>query len=66
MKSKQKKSASIVSTKIDDGAAYCRKCSMIKSKLQFYDTTDMYLDSNGCMSVCKDCAGEIYTQIFET
>ena len=65
MKSKQRKPTTL-STKIEDGVSYCRKCCMTKSVSNFYETTDRYLDGTGYMSVCKDCIVEIYTQMFQS
>jgi hypothetical protein len=45
---------------------YCRKCMQLKKPEKFYESFDRYLDSNGMMSVCKDCIGDIYIRIFQT
>jgi len=34
---------------------YCRKCMQTKLPTDFYMSVDKYLDSNGYMSICKDC-----------
>jgi hypothetical protein len=38
---------------------YCRKCTKIKSSKEFYTKVDD-LDSNGFMSICKECCGQVY------
>jgi hypothetical protein len=43
---------------------YCRKCMKTKIATDFYDSMDVILDSNGKMSVCKDCCNDIYNNIF--
>jgi len=36
-----------------------------KKAADFYEATDVYLDSNGLMSICKLCINDMYTRIFE-
>ena len=43
---------------------YCRKCQKMKSPAQFFKATDSFLDSNGYMSICKQCCDEIYEKFF--
>ena len=38
---------------------YCRKCMQTKSSTDFYQAVDKYLDSNGLMSICRDCMQEM-------
>jgi len=44
--------------------AYCRMCMQIKTLDNFLEATDTFLDKNGKMSVCKNCANEIFDSIF--
>jgi hypothetical protein len=45
---------------------YCRKCTKELPPKEFYDAVDNGLvDTNGKMSVCKDCVQKIYNQVFE-
>lgn len=46
--------------KIEKKYIYCRKCQEEKHENLFYSAVDSNLDSNGYMSVCKDCCNEIY------
>lgn len=39
---------------------YCRKCQKKKKTEDFYVTTNPKIDSNGYMSICKECCGEIF------
>jgi len=39
---------------------YCRKCMQTKLPTDFYQSVDKYLDSNGLMSVCRDCMQEMF------
>lgn len=45
---------------------YCRKCKQIKPESSFYTATDTFLDSNGFMSVCKDCINDIYDAFYNS
>jgi hypothetical protein len=47
-------------TKLDKVEYYCRKCQIYKDEKDFFAALDDYLDTNGKMSVCKDCSNEIY------
>lgn len=47
------------------GKCYCRKCQKIKTDKHFYKATDLELDKNGFMSVCKDCINSLYVEILE-
>ena len=40
--------------------SWCRKCMQMKSSSQFYDATDHLLDTNGKMSICKDCINDLF------
>ena len=51
----------ISQTGVEVESCYCRKCMRIKSVENFYVATDFYLDSNGFMSICRDCCNEIYS-----
>lgn len=38
----------------------CRKCGQEKTTQSFYSALDEFLDTNGYMSVCKECCADIY------
>jgi len=43
---------------------YCRKCMKLLPAKEFYECSDMgFIDSNGLMSVCKDCIQKIYDEL---
>ena len=44
-------------------SVYCRKCMETKRPDEFYAAVD-YIDSNGYMSVCKECCNDIYAAFF--
>lgn len=44
---------------------YCRKCMKDLPAENFYQAVDLMVDSNGLMSVCKDCLTNIYEKIYE-
>jgi len=48
-----------------DKDTYCRKCEKILSNMHFFTATDP-LDSNGRMSVCRDCCNAIYDSHFSS
>ena len=47
-------------------SCYCRKCMENKKPSEFYSATDLFLDSNGFMSICKDCIKLIYDGFYRT
>lgn len=46
----------------DEG--YCRRCKKIMPLNYFYEATNLNLDTNGRMSICKKCCNEIFDQYF--
>ena len=46
------------------GEVYCRKCQETKDFSNFYKATNPLLDTNGFMSICKDCCNDIYNYYF--
>ena len=59
-----KKAPEAITTKTGETVTlnYCRKCMQnLPAKEEFYECTDAgFIDSNGLMSVCKDCIQKIY------
>lgn len=53
-----------VAVKKDVVKLYCRKCEKEKADSNFYSATSD-LDSNGKMSICKDCIGTQYDKFFK-
>jgi hypothetical protein len=47
-----------------DPLIYCRKCQEKKKQGEFYQATDKFLDSNGYMSICKNCCNDIYNYYY--
>jgi len=45
---------------------YCRKCMKNKPAKDFYEATDLFLDSNGKMSICKSCINVMYNNFYST
>lgn len=45
---------------------YCRKCQKTKHESNFYTAVDLFLDSNGKMSVCRQCVNEMYDSFYKT
>jgi hypothetical protein len=43
---------------------YCRKCMKMKPAMDFFEATDLFLDANGKMSICRNCCNDIYNDIF--
>lgn len=50
--------------KVDDGYGYCRKCQQSKPLNQFYEATNLNIDTSGKLSVCRDCCNELYHKYF--
>lgn len=51
---------------IPEGLCYCRKCQKLLSENSFYDCVDNRLiDSNGKLSVCKNCISKLYDTFYE-
>lgn len=48
-----------MATTLPTGKGYCRKCQKIITGKAFFDSVDTILDSNGLMSICKNCCNEI-------
>jgi len=46
-------------------SCYCRNCMQTKHPREFFQAFDI-LDTNGLMSVCKDCVTEIYDNAYMT
>lgn len=44
---------------------YCRRCMEEKKQTEFFKTTDIFLDKNGYMSICKDCCQDIYVRYYQ-
>lgn len=52
-------------TKVTSGLeGYCRKCQKVKPLAQFYEATNLMLDSNNFMSICKKCCNDLYDKYF--
>jgi hypothetical protein len=49
----------------DKNIYYCRKCGKIKKSIDFYTTTDNFLDKNGKVSICKQCCNDMYNRFLE-
>lgn len=52
----------IVDGKLPEKVCYCRKCTDVKPEVEFSKATDLFLDTNGRMSLCKDCVNLIYEE----
>jgi hypothetical protein len=51
-------------TGVEVGSCYCRKCMRTMPPTNFYIHTDLFLDANGYMSVCKECINSLYNKIY--
>lgn len=52
------------SPKIVSGEGYCRKCQKTMPLSKFYEATNPQIDTNGFMSVCRECCADIYDMYF--
>lgn len=50
--------------KEDKSQLYCRRCQKTQTENNYYEATSP-IDTNGKMSICKKCVGEIYDENFE-
>ncbi len=51
--------------KVVSGEGYCRRCQKVMTlQGNFYEATNLMLDTNGYLSICKKCCGEIYNHYF--
>ena len=57
---KKKTRSTSTKAKEDLKKLYCRKCTQMKTATQFYEATNPFIDTNGKMSICKDCSADIY------
>lgn len=48
------------SSGLPEGQNYCRKCQRIRPSANFGRAVDGELDSNGLLSICKDCTNILY------
>jgi RNase P subunit RPR2 len=66
-KSKQIERKEVVSiTGLKVRETWCRKCMKMMPTSKFYSCTTPELDSNGFMSICKDCVNSMYLRYYET
>lgn len=47
-----------------EGDGYCRKCQSIFNLSNFYEAANPAIDTNGRMSICKDCCNLVYENYF--
>ncbi|MCK9326944.1 MAG: hypothetical protein M0P69_15740 [Bacteroidales bacterium] len=48
-----------------DDTIYCRKCQNYKKPYEFYEATNLFLDTNGKMSLCRGCCQELYDYYYK-
>lgn len=66
-KSKRIAKATVTSkTGVEVETCWCRKCMEFKKPGEFFVAVDLTLDSNGFMSVCKECIDRVYAGIYES
>jgi len=46
------------------GNGYCRKCQSTLSLEKFYEATNPMLDTNGRISICRECCNLLYKEYF--
>ncbi len=66
-RSRRKSRTSVLSSDASGlSSNYCRKCQRLLAETQFYKATDLILDSNGRMSICKSCCDGLYNTFYGT
>jgi len=64
-RSRRKAKSSVLSSDASRlSSNYCRKCRRLLPESQFYKATDLVLDTNGRMSVCKSCSDGLYNTFY--
>lgn len=48
----------------DKDVNFCRRCRKVLNISSFYEATNTLIDTNGYMSVCKNCCQEIYNTYY--
>lgn len=51
---------SVFKSSNDDELIYCRKCMQKKKKDEFFSRVNLEIDSNGFMSICKQCCEDTF------
>jgi len=54
----------IILQSIPKSSGYCRKCKQVLSLSHFYESPYVFLDTNGCMSICEKCCNGLYDGYF--
>lgn len=49
---------------VEKNYGYCRKCCKSMVVNNFYEATNLLIDTNGYLSVCRNCVNEIYEHYF--
>lgn len=44
---------------LGENLSYCRRCQQVKSVAHFSKATNTYIDTNGFLSICNQCASDI-------
>lgn len=64
---RRKKSLAVINKDgIEISEIYCRKCCLKQPPIEFYTAMDKFLDSNGYLSICKDCISRIYVGFYNS
>jgi hypothetical protein len=61
-----KRIKSLTRTVENTQVGYCRKCTKTKPADDFYLATDRFLDTNGLMSICKECVSDMYVMYYNS
>lgn len=65
MSNKKAPEAVVTKTGVTVETNYCRKCMKDLPTKEFYECVDAgFIDSNGLMSVCKDCIQKLYDVVY--
>jgi hypothetical protein len=63
-KTKVKSNSTTNTTSSTVKKCYCRKCMKTKTENSFYVSTNKIIDSNGFMSICKECCNSLYDVMY--
>lgn len=66
MPAKKEQKQIVTKTGVSVETNYCRKCMKTLPAKDFYESVDAgFIDSNGIMSVCKECIQTLYNNVYE-
>jgi hypothetical protein len=60
----KRKTVVVSKTGVSVDLIYCRKCMLPKKPIDFLEAVDTWIDSNGYMSICRQCLNELFDKLY--